>query len=138
MKFLNWLYNLFKRKRGEQTAVYVKTQEQADAINGFFSIPDDIFMKIAKLTDPSYGRLVTFEFDTSIPEGQKALEYLEVISQFNGNGFADIRVGSNYATMEFKTFEDAEAMRVPWVRYNELLEENAKKASQEKKPKEEA
>ncbi len=129
MSFLNWICGLFKRSKAPETAIYVKTQEQADAINGFFDMADDVFMKIVKLSEPSYGRVVTFEFDMSNPESQKMIGYLKTISEFNGNGYADIKVGEHYVTLEFQTFEDAEALRQPFVLLDKLNKERAENKS---------
>ena len=131
MSFLNRLSGLFKRRKLPKTAIYVETQEQADAINGLFHMTSESFMKNVKITDPSYGRILTLEFDLSNPEGEKAFNCIKVASEFNGNGYMDIRTGDNYATLEFSSFEDAEEVRKPFVLYQELQKEIAEKKQKE-------
>lgn len=126
MRLLNRLRSLLGMKKVPETAFYVRTQEQADAINGFFHVLDEnAFAEAAKIADPSYGRIVTLEFDISDPESKRILDYLKVISQFNGNGFADIKTGEYYATLEFATFEDAEVLRKSFIMYQENKKESA-------------
>lgn len=103
--------------------LYVNTQEQADAINGIMGMEGETLLKVSKIAEPSYGRLVTFEYDLSTPEGIMAFEWMKVISQFNGNNYADLRIGENTITFDFANYQDAEELRDTWLYWDRIRKE---------------
>lgn len=122
MKLLETIKILWYSWR-HRNVIYVKTQEEADAINGYLALPDDVILNNIKLIEPSYGRLVTFEFDTSSPEGKQIFEYIKVVAQLNAKSYADLKVGDNYVTFDFVRSEDAEELRAPWIKLAKAIEE---------------
>ena len=112
MSFLR-RWKLFWYKIRGYTIIQVPREEDIETITTFFGIPDEKIHKVIKLSDTNYGRLVTFEFDLSDPDGKKAFDCIKKLST-SGSDKDSLVLGENYVTFHCKDFEEAEALRAPW------------------------
>lgn len=118
MRLPSWLKRAWYMIRG-YSIIRVENEEQIETIQTFFGIPGDVIPKVITLGEPSYGRLATFSFDKSTPDGIKAYECIKELSKVN-NSETKITMGEDYITFEFTSFEDAEDFREPWKQYRDM------------------
>ena len=114
MKWRKWLKLAWYKLRGKHTMIIpVKNQEDIEPILNFFNIPDEILTRVMKMTDPSYGRLITFEFDLSDPDGNETFECIKKLCNLK-YGDIKMKIGDHYLTFECQTSDEADEIRKIW------------------------